>query len=104
MGYSNGGVTAPGSYGGTATDSPVRMPMVALELDRQAKAVEHLHSLISDLDNRLSGVLRPTTPATGADKKLPDALVPLAGNISETNSRIEAACARLQGIYDRIEL
>ena len=109
MAYGNGGEAgAPRqNYNNAAPSSapPDRMPMVALELDRQAKTVEHLHSLISDLELRLSAIVRPDAPTPIAvTEKAMQTLVPLAGGLSEQNHRITSANARLQSLLERIEL
>lgn len=111
MGYPNGsGGAAMGSgsleqYTTVAQAPPRGMPMVAIQLDRQAKGTEHLHSLLSDLEARLSGIVRAVPPSV-ADQggKNSMELVPLAGGLAEQNNRIESACHRVMSLLERIEL
>lgn len=107
MGYGNGGtMTGTANQAAYPPNAPTpQMPLIALEMDRQEKALAHLHNVISDLENRLSSVTRGLGPETNGQANLkPPMAVPLAGNLSDGNSKIEAACARLQSIFDRIEL
>lgn len=89
-------------------DSPQvapRLPLISVELDRQEKTVAQLHNIISDLESRLSPVTRPGGIDGGqVDKAAPPPSVPLAGNLSDQNGKLEAACARLLSIFERIEL
>lgn len=110
MAYGNGGTlgtsNSPG-YADMQAKQIERMPLVAMELERQAKAIEHLHSLISDLDGRLSAILRPTPPTVQAAPNAPAPQahpVPMANGLFDQNVRLDAACARLQSLFDRIEL
>src|SRR5688572_12491675 len=98
MAYGNGG-----SYGSeTATinyptaTAPPREPMVLREAERLAKATEGLHSLISELEQRLAGVLSPEPPSKDNAGVAPTMPVPLAQHIGSSADRIGYACARLQ--------
>lgn len=114
MAYGNGGAGAisggDSAYGrgvgniGVA-DMP-RMPLISLEMDRQAKAIEHLHSLISDLEARMSAVLRPVPPdvANVVGKPVMTHQVPLAEGLCGQNLRVESACQRIQSLFERVEL
>ena len=117
MAYGNGGyeggqsakvlgATLPGTYQPMSTDSTVRMPMVAIELDRQQQALGRLHEVISNLEMRLSQVVRsePPSPASANVNKAPIELVPLAHGLSEQNNMLQGACLRLQSLLERIEL
>jgi hypothetical protein len=80
--------------------------MILFEMERQAKAVESLHDIVSELSGRLSGVTRPDapTPAIGADSKAGPSPVPLAGGLSDHTGRIDSAGRRLRDLLERLEL
>lgn len=109
MAYPNGGGTAMGSGAheqyATAAQAPRGMPMIAIQLDRQAKSTEQLHALLSDLEGRLSGIVRSVPPSV-ADQSGKNSmeLVPLASGMAEQNNRIESACLRIMSLLERIEL
>ena len=110
MGYGNGGPTTAGMAAiGKPPNDISRVPLVALEMNRQAEAIDHLHSLIADLDVRLSAILRPDTPAQGPGQPATSAPsqvhpVVLANGLFDQNMRLEGACRRLQSMLDRVEL
>ena len=106
MGYGNGGATTGGdTYGTPANDIP-RVPLIVLEMNRQAEAVDQLHSLIADLDVRISGILRPDPQIQSAGPPTPVGAHPvaLATVLFDQNAQLEVACRRLQSMLDRVEL
>ena len=106
MAYGNGGYEV-GQVAKPLADTPARMPMVAIELDRQQQAIARLHEVISNVEMRLSAILRaePPQPAgTNGTNKTPIELVPLAHGLSEQNNLLTGACLRLQALLERIEL
>lgn len=106
----NGGAITSSSFAGGYSEPSASVraqPLIALELDKQAKVIEHLHSLVGNLEDRIGAVLRAAPPSvdqnkiSGRDVAHP---VPLANGLFDQNARLERACERLQMILDRVEL
>jgi hypothetical protein len=79
------------------------------QLDNQigclGASIERALALKSDVESRLSCVLRSDTPIQSLEKtKEPVSLVPLATTISEFNLKMDILNSRLESILNRIEL
>lgn len=113
MAYGNGGYEqtkdkhplSDAIMGGAGSAPAPRIPAVPAEMQRMHENSERLHAMISELEKRISMVVRPEGPNTvgSADKQLAPP-VALAGGLNELNQRFEVACYRLRSLLDRIEL
>lgn len=109
MGYGSIGMASGAAIQNSARPNDAglkeRMPLIALEMDRQARALGQLHETIGDLEARLCIVLQVCPPdVMGGNSAAVAPAVPLAGNLCEQNNQIEAAIARLRSIFSRVEL
>ena len=105
MGYGNGNVSGASTYAGPK-DQPtsIRQPMIADQMMALEQRAEGLHSMIAELEARLSAVLTPEPPQ-GLDKEgSPSFPVPLAASLAQSNQRLSQALNRLQALIGRIEL
>ena len=94
-------LSPPGTVGSNAEERQVLVELRLLQ-DR----VPVLFQALTELEARLSPVLRPSvpTPGNGASTKARDAMVPLAENISNPRVQIELAIATIGGIQSRLEI
>lgn len=85
-------------------DEAARESQVTQHLISLAKAAEALHHSISDVEERITPILRPKMPQdTISEPKQPD-LVPLAHEILAHTEKVRAATAKLENMLSRLEL
>lgn len=90
---------------------PSDAPKPASEVWSQFKLltdrVDTVGALIEKLEGRISSVLRPCPPATGADsckQPAPPYGSTLAADLGGVSSRVEFAAARLRELLERVDL
>lgn len=106
MVYGNGGYGQGMTIINEAAFSPKpqRLGQISEQAERLAKNVETLHAVIGDIEARLATVLQPNTPMDPQGGQPAQPLVGFAEALRDRNSGIEAAVARLQSIFNRVEL
>jgi len=78
---------------------------IQTELNQQKDVIQQLQVAISELHNRLSSILRQSTPQPDApNQKLLVQLVPLAEELRHANQDIVGAVMMIRDIHERIEL
>lgn len=86
------------------TDAP-RVPLVSREMNELNRRADVIEKLVSHLEERISGVLRPVQPSPVREGSNGEsAHVQVAAHLAEVNARLESASNRLSSILDRIEL
>ena len=111
MGYGNGNPSGSVGYailGARATPSTaaqaVRNSAIGEQLNWLEQGAEGLHSMLDELEARLSPILNPGPP-TGADKEAPPPFsVPMAASLAQANMRFSQGLNRLQELIGRIDL
>ncbi len=84
--------------------APVQPSAVSSQMNTLESRTEVLHSMISELENRLSGILMPDGPSNSAKQDMPmHSPVVLAQTLGMVNDRLDGAAARLTSILNRIE-
>jgi hypothetical protein len=89
-----------------ATPTPKAPPQITLRIEELARATETLHQNISELENRISAVLRPVPPSGeggSTTQPTPDT-APLAMGIRELAARVLMAAQRIGALNSRVEL
>lgn len=70
-----------------------------------AKQIEILTSTVASLEQRLDPVLRPSSPAVGAQGIAPkEMLVPVASNFRDRSDEVISLTNRVTSILERLEL
>ena len=88
-----------------STNVPQRIGLISHEVSTLDDGTQHLHALLSQLEERLAAVLMVEPPNTAGDVAgKPSAPVPLAMGLAEANARLRYACERLERMIARIEL
>ena len=106
--YGNQATAIGGANIGSYPDqAPKSIPQVSQRLEELARNTEQLHTIISELENRLQGILRPSAPTpTGnavGEAPAPSA-APLAVGIRELSSRVQVAGLRISDLIQRTEI
>jgi hypothetical protein len=104
-GYGNGGTGTLTARDMSAQPTPSGNANGALQFSR--KLTEQLHQAIAALEQRLSPILQdepPTATGTGNAANVRSVSSSFVGAISDTNTALETALARLQNIASRIDL
>jgi hypothetical protein len=85
---------------------PPSVPEIHDVLQQQAQAVEYLHELLSQLENKAEAVLLPPTPTANASGKDVERGYgsKVASQIAQHTIGINQGLARLRSITDRIAL
>lgn len=84
---------------------PQRPPMISMEVERLMKGSEILHNIVTNLENRLSAIVRPEGQSpVGQSEKQTGSNVAMVDALASLNARLEHACARLNSLTDRVEL
>lgn len=92
--------------GGLAGQANARESQVAAQFNRLGSAAKSLHENISNLDDRLSPILRGSGPSASDGRKPEgkDVLVHHAEQMSNFADLIENANRRIEEILSRLEL
>lgn len=91
--------------GGLAGQANARESQVAAQFNRLGSAAKSLHENISNLDERLSPILRGSGPSAGDGRKPEgNVLVHHAEQMSNFADLIENANRRIEEILSRLEL
>lgn len=77
---------------------------VSEQVERMSILVGSLLEIVGNLENRLSTVLPKSISQSIEDKKEPEMLVPLAGDLRNFNDKLTAVGVRLNDILSRCEL
>lgn len=104
--YGNAVEKTPMQFRSNQTEvAPPPLGRISEALSALSRVSENLHQEVVALEQRLSGVLRPTGPAGGSSptpaKTTPS---PLASGLEETHERFYALLGRLQDIAARVDL
>jgi hypothetical protein len=102
---------ATGSFSATSTINTIAPPTPSVPeihdvLQQQAKAVEYLHELLSQLENKAEAVLLPVPPVSASGTKDVERGYgsKVASQIAQHTIGINQGLARLRSITDRIAL
>ena len=108
MAYGNGGTgqaIGGGSSAASAGPAQTRPPVIVEQMNVLDSRADSIHSLVAELEARISGVLMPEPPATPGNKlEVPHPGVALGASLAQMNDRLAAVAQRLRGIIDRVEL
>jgi hypothetical protein len=98
-------------YGGKLTmDEKImcgsREPDLQRALGLLSRSESHFDELLGDLEERLSGLMRPDqpNPISPEGRAKEDILVPVAEDLKDLSRRIQGRKERIQSVLDRLEV
>lgn len=100
----------PGQMTGTgaAQTEAKRVPQISGELDSLKRAIDELHGVIENLEQRLAPVLMSVPPIggplKGSEINKPEARVGMALMVCEQRESVVAAIQRIQSLFHRCEV
>lgn len=86
------------------TGCAARAPQVVEQVQRLDKAVGRIAEVRSNIEERLSSVLRPSTPIGGEPGKEKAQVVPLAGELERLTEQINGITLSMENMLSRVEL
>lgn len=77
---------------------------VSENLKKQAELLARMHDSITILNDKMSGILRESSPEEDSSKSPKKFLVPVASKIRDASEELYFAIKRIENITSRIEL